>query len=109
MHEQQTHPLLTLHYELHDGLSGFDVEAVVLAGLAAVRSGHLTGDVDNAQNSIVTFGLHVAIRHGRFFISTGPKDDGFGFAGDQALQLYCVTLLSGQRGLSSWDGQVGRN
>lgn len=97
MHEQQASPVLTQHYELHDGLSGFDVETVVLAGLAAVRSSHLTGDVDDAQNSIVTFGLHVAIWHGCLLISTGPKDDGFGFAGDQALQLYCVALLSGQR------------
>ncbi len=85
MHEQQTRPLLTQHYELHNGLSGFDVEAVVLAGLAAVRAGHFTGDIDDAQNSIVAFSLHVSIRHGYFFISTGPKDDGFGFAGDQAL------------------------
>lgn len=79
MHEQQTRPLLTQHYELHDGLSGFDVEAVVLAGLAAVRARHLTGDVDDAQNAVVALHLHAAVRHRRLLIRPRPQDDGLGF------------------------------
>lgn len=60
---------LTLHYELHQGFPRFDVEAVVLAGLAAVGATHLTRHVDDAQHTIIAFHLHVSIWHRYLFIS----------------------------------------
>lgn len=71
---------LTLYYELHQGFPRFDVEAVVLAGLAAVRATHLTRHVDDAQHAIVAFHLHAPVWHRHLFISSGPQDDGLGLS-----------------------------
>lgn len=70
---------LTLHDELDHGLSGLDVEAVELAGLAAIGSAHLPRHVDDPQHAVVALHLHATVGHGHFFIRSRPQDDGLGF------------------------------
>lgn len=70
--------VLTLHDQLHHGLAGLHVEAVVLAGLAAVRARHLPGHINNTQHAIVTLHLHAAVRHRRLLVGPRPQDDGLG-------------------------------
>ncbi len=49
--------LLTLHHQLDQSLSGFYIEAVVLARLAAVSPAHLSAYVAEPQDAIVAFRL----------------------------------------------------
>lgn len=70
--------VLTLHDQLHHGLARLHVEAVVLAGLAAVRARHLPGHINNTQHAIVTLHLHAAVRHRRLLVGPRPQDDGLG-------------------------------
>lgn len=60
---------LTLDYELHQGFPRFDVEAIVLARLAAVGATHLARHVDNAQHAVIALHLHVPVWHWHLFIS----------------------------------------
>ncbi len=101
--------LLTLYDQLHHGFSRLHVEAVILAGLAAVRARHLPGHINNTQHAVVALHLHAAIRHGCLFISSRPQDDGLGLPWNKALQLHCVTLAGHQGGLAPGDCQVGGN
>lgn len=69
-----------MHDELDDGLTGLDIEAVVLTGLAAVLSAHLPGDVNDAQHAVVALHQGTAIGHGRLAVSARPQQDGLGLA-----------------------------
>lgn len=78
--------ILTLHHQLDQRLSGFHVEAVVLARLAAVRPAHVSRHVADPQDAVVALHLSRAVRHqsrrgrGRpALFRPGPQDDGFGF------------------------------
>lgn len=71
---------LTLYYELDHSFSRLDVEAVVLAGLAAVGAGHLPGYIDNPQHPIIALRLHAPIRHGHLLISPRPQNDRLGLS-----------------------------
>ncbi|MEQ2204960.1 hypothetical protein XENOCAPTIV_021923 [Xenoophorus captivus] len=57
---------------MDQGLSGFDVEAVVLAGLAAVRPAHLSCHIVDPQYAIIALHLKRAIRHQRCYCSSWP-------------------------------------
>lgn len=72
--------LLTLNDQLHHSLSGLHVETIILTGLAAVGARHLPGHVNDAQHAIVALHLHVAVRHWRLLICSGPQDDGLGLS-----------------------------
>lgn len=49
--------LLTLDHQMDESLSWFYIEAVVLAGLAAVRPAHVSCHVADPQDAVVTLHL----------------------------------------------------
>lgn len=109
--------LPTLHHQLYQGLSGLDVEAVVLARLAAVRPAHLSGHVADPQDAVVALRLNGAVWHQcrcrccrhPALLHPRPQDDGFGFSRDQALQVYGVAFLSDEVRAPPGDGELWRN
>lgn len=70
--------VLTLYDQLHHGLPRLYIEAIILAGLAAVRARHLPGHINNTQHTIVTLHLHAAVRHWRLLIGSRPQNDRLG-------------------------------
>lgn len=104
--------LLTLYHQVDESLSWFHIEAVVLAGLAAVRAAHVSRHVADPQDAVVTLHLRRSVghrergrgRHGAALLHPGPKDDGFGLPRDQTLQVHCVTLLGDEMRAPPRDG-----
>lgn len=107
-----TRVLLTLYHQMDESLSWLYIEAVVLAGLAAVRPAHVSCHVADPQDAIVALHLSGSVRHrerghGRHrtaLLHPGPKDDGFGLPRDQTLQVHRVTLLGDEMRAPPWDG-----
>lgn len=108
--------LLTLHHQLDQRLSGFHIEAVVLARLATVRPAHVSCHVADSQDTVVALHLSRAIWHQSHswhccpaLLHPRPQDDWFGFPWDQTLQVHGVALLSDEVRTAPGDSQLRRN